>query len=70
MKKIFGNTKKTNQTNWKLTAYTKVKGQCKGRSKAPRSGYHLFLREQLDKMTGHCVKWVEGDQGMADGDKD
>ena len=39
-------------------------------AKAPKSGYHLFLREQLDEMTGedpaklskYCVKKVEGDQ--------
>ena len=33
---------------------TKVatKAGVKATSKAPRSGYHLFLREQLDKMTG------------------
>ena len=38
---------------------------------APRSRYHLFLREQLDEMTEedqknrgsqYCVKKVEGDQ--------
>ena len=32
------------------------KGRCKGRSKGPRSGYHLFLREQLDKVTGEGRK--------------
>ena len=37
---------------------TKVaaKAGAKTALKAPRSGYHLFLREQLDKMTGEDRK--------------
>ena len=30
----------------------KIKTVAKTTPKAPKSGYHLFLREQLDEMTG------------------
>ena len=46
MKKIFGNTKKTTWKKWKLSTYTRYH----------IIGYHLFLREQLDKMTGENRK--------------
>ena len=35
---------------------TDTKAGTKTVSKAPRSGYHLFLREQLYKMTGEDQK--------------
>ena len=39
------------QKRYKKTK-TATKAGVKATSKAPRSRYHLFLREQLDKMTG------------------
>ena len=41
-------TKRGAKANAKAGSKTSVKTA----SKAPRSGYHLFLREQLEKMTG------------------
>ena len=48
---------------------TDIKAVAKTAPKAPKSGYHLFLREQLDEMTREdrknyrsSVKKVEGDQ--------
>ena len=50
---------------------TDTKAVTKTAPKAPKSRFHLFLREQLDEMTGenqkklseYCVKRVKGDQG-------
>ena len=42
--------KRQNKTGAK--AETKRGAKAKAASKAPRSGYHLFLREQFEKMTG------------------
>ena len=52
---------------------TGTKAAAKAVSKASMSRYHLFLRDQLDEMTGedrkklsqYCVKKVEGDQGRS-----
>ena len=44
------------KTGTKADRKTATKTDPKAASKAPRSGYHLFLREQLDEMTGEDRK--------------
>ena len=46
--KIINLCKRCNKTDTKIVTKTA--------SKAPKSGYHLFLREQLDEMTGEDRK--------------
>ena len=51
---VIGLHKRCNKTNAK--AETNRGAKAKTASKAPRSGCHLFLRDQLEKMTGEDRK--------------
>ena len=62
MKKPCKDIKKIIWMKWRLISLhkrcnkTDTKAVTKTAPKAPKSGYHLFLREQLDKMTGEDQK--------------
>ena len=64
MKKSCRSTKKIIWMEWKLLTFTKDETRQnqpqrqvqRAPPKGPRSGYHLFLREQLDEMTGEDRK--------------
>ena len=53
MKRHCRDIKKIIWMKWRLLTSTKgaIKAVAKTAPKAPKSGYHLFLREQLDEMT-------------------
>ena len=49
---IINQRKRWKMADRKSATITGAKIGTKAASKAPRNGYHLFLREQLDEMTG------------------
>ena len=54
--KIKGDAKSNAKTGSKVESKIGAKAGAKTASNTPRSGYHFFLREQLEKMTGEDQK--------------